>query len=134
MSSVEYSGGCLCGRTRYRIRGATRNHCYCHCRSCRLAAGAPLVAWFSVDQDQFELLQGELRMLRATPKAERGFCAHCGTALSYAHDDRAADLDITLASLDLPHDLRPRCHIWLEDKLPWVDLGDGLPGHARWAK
>ena len=40
--SVE--GGCLCGAIRYRVSGEPLARSLCHCRSCRLGAGAPSVA------------------------------------------------------------------------------------------
>jgi len=36
-------------------------------------------------------------------------------------------LDFTLLSLDDPSVLAPQMHIWVQDKLPWIKLSDGLP-------
>ena len=44
--SDAHTGGCLCGAIRYRITGAPVEALYCHCRMCRRAHGAPVVAWF----------------------------------------------------------------------------------------
>ena len=58
---------------------------------------------------------------------ERGFCGECGTSLTYRHRDQAGEIDVTLATLDEPGEVAPECHIWVSDKLAWVELGDGLP-------
>jgi hypothetical protein len=52
MSTLE--GGCLCGAIRYRVSGKPANTMICHCRTCRRAAGSPVVApthhsWLSHD-------------------------------------------------------------------------------------
>jgi hypothetical protein len=126
------SGGCLCGRSRYRLGGVPQSLCYCHCASCRRASGAPLVAWGTFAYAQFELLAGSAyARYSSSPPVERGYCASCGTALTYRHAQRAADIDVTLASLDEPGRFAPEFHVWVEDRLPWLRVADGLPQYPR---
>jgi hypothetical protein len=122
-----YAGGCLCGAVRYEARGTARYPCYCHCQSCRRAAGAPLVAWATFERAQLHISRGSLAEHRSSAGVVRGFCASCGSALTYRNEARAADIDITLASLDEPALLVPRMHMWVQDKLPWLSITDGLP-------
>jgi hypothetical protein len=65
--------------------------------------------------------------LNSSPKVRRGFCARCGSCLTYSHEARPAEIDVTLASLDEAAQLAPRMHVWVADKLPWVRIEDGLP-------
>jgi hypothetical protein len=130
----EREGGCLCGATRFRVSGAVTNLSYCHCRSCRLASGAPFVAWGTFETSRFRLLRGELARFRSSKPVVRSFCPACGTALTYAHDARPGELDVTLVALDDPGALAPECHIWVSHKLPWVTLGDALPQYPEWRK
>jgi hypothetical protein len=134
MAERSYEGGCLCRAVRYRVSGPISNLCYCHCRSCRGASGAHCVAWGTALPERFELLRGEPRIYRSSPPVQRGFCAACGSALSYRHDARPRELDFALASLDAAPELAPACHIWVSHKLPWVALSDGLPQHAEWRR
>lgn len=127
-------GGCLCGALRYRVSGAPTNRCYCHCTSCRRASGAPFVAWATFARSAFQLAQGTLSTVRSSDKVARGFCAACGTSLTYAHDERSAEIDVTLATLDDASAVAPEYHIWVWDKLPWVTIGDGLPQYRGWKK
>ena len=129
-----YEGGCLCGGVRYRVSGAARNLCYCHCRSCRLAAGAHCVAWATFDAERFELLRGEQSRVRSSERVLRTFCGRCGTAIGYLNDARPRELDVALATLDEPGELAPACHIWVSHKLPWVRLTDGLPQFPEWRR
>ena len=127
MAEASYEGSCLCGKTRYRASGTATHLSYCHCRSCRGAAGASMVAWATFEKAKFVVTGGELAMHRSSTHVLRGFCAHCGTALTYAHDRRPEEIDVTLATISDPGELRPLAHIWVSHKLPWVVLGDGLP-------
>jgi hypothetical protein len=38
---------------------------------------------------------------------------------------------VTTASLDRPDEFPPTRHIWLEDKLAWEHVDDGLPRFER---
>lgn len=127
MSEVRYTGGCMCGAVRYQLTGEGTDLCYCHCASCRRAAGAPAVPWGSFARDAFSVTRGHLAEYRSAPPVLRGFCARCGTSLTYRHERRAAEIDVTLASLDDPGALAPTMHVWVSDKLPWVSISDGLP-------
>jgi hypothetical protein len=133
MPAISYSGGCLCGRVRYEARAEVTNLCFCHCASCRRATGAPLVPWGSFAIGNFSIVQGRLAEYRSSPNVTRGFCAHCGTSLTYRREDRGAEIDVTLSSLDDPEALQPEVHIWVEDKLSWVVITDGRAQFARLA-
>jgi hypothetical protein len=126
-----YEGGCLCGAVRFRVEGAGRDLCYCHCRSCRLASGAHCVAWGTFEPARFRVTRGALTFHRSSDPVQRGHCARCGGSLTYAHAARPQEIDVALASLDDAGGLAPECHIWVSHKLPWVVLGDGLPQHAE---
>ena len=127
MSESQYSGGCLCGALRYRATGTARNLCYCHCESCRRAAGSPTVPWATFERAHFQLLRGALSEYRSSARVLRGFCAACGTSLTYRSDNRPTEIDVTLGTLDEPTRLVPQMHVWVADKLPWVTIADALP-------
>ncbi len=122
-----YTGGCLCGRVRLEASAPVSNLCYCHCNSCRRAAGASMVAWGTFASEAFHITRGELTEYRSSPPVLRGFCAACGGALTYRHEARAGEIDVTLACLDEAASLAPQVHVWVGEKLPWVVIADGLP-------
>ena len=107
-----------------------RDACFCHCTSCRRAAGAPFVAWGTVDEADFRIAAGRLAVVRSSHPVERGFCSACGTSLTYRNAQRPGEIDLTLATLDAPAAFEPRMHIWVQDKLPWVRIADDLPRYA----
>jgi hypothetical protein len=112
---------------RYQVSGKVDNLCYCHCQSCRRAAGAPMVPWGTFANDRFQITKGGLKEYRSSAQVLRGFCANCGTSMTYRHEKRPAEIDVILVTLDDPTVLVPQAHIWLRDKLPWVDINDGKP-------
>ena len=120
------NGGCLCGATRYAAKAAPFNATICHCRSCRLAAGAASVAWFSVPAAAFRWTAAAPTLHRSSPPVERSFCATCGTALTYRRDD-LTEIDIATATLDDPEAAPPRDHTQAAERLAWDVPGDGLP-------
>lgn len=127
MADSKYAGGCFCGDIRYEATGAVTNLCFCHCTSCRRAAGVPAVPWGTFVLANFKIVKGTISSYRSSPGVARGFCARCGTSLTYHHGARAEEIDVTLASLDDPTILKPERHIWMQDELPWVVVNDGLP-------
>jgi hypothetical protein len=131
MPALNYEGGCLCGRVRYVARGEATNLCFCHCRSCRRATGAPMVPWGTFAAASFAIVQGRVAEYRSSPGVTRGFCGDCGTSLTYRRDDRSGEIDVTLASLDEPAALEPAVHIWVEDKPRWLVINDGRAQFAR---
>lgn len=129
-NEASFSGGCLCGAVRYRASGPGRDLCFCHCRSCRRATGAPSVPWVTFERASFQITNGALREYHSSTDVQRGFCDVCGTTLTYHHQKRPQEIDVTMATLDAPEALRPEAHIWVEDKLSWIAIGDGLPQYA----
>jgi len=122
------SGGCLCGAVRYEAAGECSNSMVCHCRSCRRAAGSPVVAWVTFPKGGFRYVHGAPAEFRSSPSVVRTFCSACGTPLTYVHDKYDGVVDITSCSLDDPGRFPPTHHSWLSDDVHWVKFGDGLPG------
>ena len=126
---LPLEGGCLCGAVRYRISSEPRSADYCHCRMCRRAAGAPVVARLTVAHAAFAWIKGKPAVYRSSAEAERLFCPACGTQLALR--DEPDHLDVTLASLDDPAAVRPSCHIWTASRIAWFDTADDLPRYPE---
>jgi len=121
------TGGCHCGAVRFEAGGDPFHATICHCGDCRRAAGAPMVAWFSVPRTGFRVVSGTMRLYASSARAERGFCGDCGTTLTFAAHDLPGEIDVTTASLDDPALVPPWDHVQFAAHLPWVVPGDGLP-------
>jgi hypothetical protein len=93
----------------------------------RRASGAPLVAWCGFAPGNFTFTSGAPTIYKSSPRVERGFCANCGTQLTYRRLDDASFVDVTIASLDDPEAIPPQDHTWVRGRLSWIKLADGLP-------
>lgn len=114
------TGGCLCGKVRYRVSGVPRSSTLCFCRSCRLSSGAPSVGWIVVPAGQFAWLAGEPRQYRSSAAVTRSFCGDCGTPLTYRNDRSPSTIDLATVTLDRAEDYAPTREIWLSDKIAWA--------------
>ena len=124
-------GGCLCGAIRYRVSGKPTNTMICHCKSCRRAAGSPVVAWLTFATTDFRFSKGQPVEFSSSPPVRRTFCGSCGTPLTYAHRDSPESIDVTTCSLDAPQSFPPTHHSWLSDDVEWVRFGDDLPTYLQ---
>lgn len=115
---------------RYRLDGPPRRADLCHCRMCQRSAGAPVVAWGTWPSDRFAWVSGAPATFASSAKGLRSFCAACGTQLAFSDPGDPGHVDVTLASLDDPAAFPPEGHAWTASRVPWLDLGDGLPRHA----
>jgi len=127
----DLAGGCLCGKIRYRISAAPVEALYCHCRMCRRAHGAPVVAWLTVSLDAFTVTVGSPAAYRSSPKALRHFCGCCGTPLTWREADNPQLVDVSIESLDNPEAARPTIHIWTEGRIDWFETADRLPRYPN---
>ncbi len=130
---MEGQGGCLCGAVRYRIGGPPQSTSLCHCDSCRRAAGGPSLGWAIFAEADVEIVAGALPIHESSPGVERGFCARCGTALTYRRANRPGLFDVTTGSLDDPEAFPPGKEIWVEERLSWCAANPALPQFAQFS-
>jgi hypothetical protein len=106
---MSFSGGCQCGAVRYRAAKAPAEPHLCHCRMCQKAAGNYFMPLGGVAHEDFEVTRGTISYFHSSDVVRRGFCALCGTPLTYETlgGDHVA---ITLGSLDRPQDVVPVAH------------------------
>jgi len=127
----QVTGRCFCGAVRFRAAGPEKFACYCYCESCQRAAGAPVVAWATYPHNSFSVTDGEVAWRESSPGVTRGHCPDCGSSITYQHENRPDDIDISINCLDDPTSPVPRAHIWTEYKQPWAQIGDDLPVYDK---
>jgi hypothetical protein len=94
---------------------------------CRRAAGAPVVAWFSVPRDAFRIISGTPRIYRSSAFAQRSFCPTCGSHLTFESDRYPDEVDVTVCTLDDPGAVPPRDQVHTSSRLPWMAEDRNLP-------
>ncbi|RVC63425.1 GFA family protein [Mesorhizobium sp. M4B.F.Ca.ET.088.02.2.1] len=133
-AAVERTGGCLCGRIRYRVTGDPRVH-YCHCDMCRRATGSAfaVLAWTS--SSNLSWLSEEPAYRTSSPIARRGFCGACGSPLTLSYAAAEDEVALHVGTFDVPEGLEPQYNYGSSQRLAWVCCGIDLPHHdteERW--
>ena len=126
-SPAPLTGGCLCGAVRYAARPANRDGYYCHCRMCQLAFGSTRAAFINLRKDQVAWTARPPAYYASSRFARRGFCASCGTPLSFEYLD-SENMDLSVGSLDEPDTVKPTSHFAVESRVAGWHADDGLPG------
>jgi len=125
-SAAFLTGGCQCGAVRYRLLAEPTGVNVCHCRMCQKAGGGPFMAFGGVRTTEFIVTRGAISTFLSSDIAERGFCAQCGTPLTYRGlgGDRVS---VTLGSLDNPNAAEPSTQLGVESRVPWLERSLSAP-------
>lgn len=124
--TTSVSGGCQCGRVRYRISGPLANPHVCHCRMCQKAAGNFFLPLVNAQKTDIEWTRGRPAHFHSSDAVRRGFCADCGTPLTF-ETLAAKHLNVTIGSLDDPASVKPATQDGVESRLPWMGDLHRLP-------
>lgn len=117
---TQRSGGCQCGAIRFscddtRVASST----ICHCRMCQKATGQYFAAFVSFEPGAVTWTRGERKLFRSSNHVSRGFCADCGTPLTY-EPDAYEGLAISAGAFDEPAVFPPTTQYGIEAELPFV--------------
>lgn len=124
--TTPITGGCQCGRIRYSCTDPSRDGYYCHCRMCQRAVGHVAAAFWNVTKASVTFEGAEPDHFASSPIGRRGFCAACGTPLTFDYPD-SARMDLTVGSLDDPAAIALTSHFGAESRVPGWIAEDGLP-------
>ncbi len=126
MSDEIHTGGCLCGRVRFRTFGPLREVVACHCTQCRRQSGHFYAATNVADEQlRIEGLE-HVTWYKASEAARRGFCGTCGSALFWKPEAESMT-SLMAGAFDAPSGLRLARHIFCADKGDYYEIADGLP-------
>jgi len=110
-----FTGGCQCGAVRYRVDGPVAHASICNCRMCQKALGN-FIAPFAAFAGEVEWTRGRPSEFRSSQQVHRGFCANCGTPLTYRWGDHQPSL--TIGSLDDPDAVMPTVELARDNRHP----------------
>lgn len=130
MNDVQ-EGGCHCGTLRYRLEGDLTDVAHCHCSICRRVSGGLVVTWLTLPRKGFQWMAGEPKRYVAPASCTRFFCGDCGAHVALETTHSPLSIDVTVATLDRPEQVRANRHIWTGSRLPWLHLDEELPGEVE---
>ena len=116
-----FTGGCQCGAVRFACESLGRAS-LCHCRMCQKAFGsyfAPLAS-----AEGLTWTRGAPKHFQSSNVVRRGFCADCGTPLTYEYP---GGVELALGAFDDPAALPPVIQMGLESRMPFFADLAGLP-------
>jgi hypothetical protein len=122
--SELHDGGCLCGAVRFRASGPAKWTAYCHCRSCRRQTGAPVSAYAGFEREQVVFTQGAPAIYASSPGVARGFCATCGSTLTYEGERWPGELHLHVGAFDQADDFAPAGHAFPEERIGWLHIAE----------
>ena len=134
MTDETTTGGCLCGRVRFRCSGTPFWVSFCHCGDCRKASGGAFMVFAGYRRDKIEMLGDAPAVFESSPGVRRSFCPNCGSPLSYENDGLPGEVYVYAGVLDGAELLALSCHAWASRRLPWLTIEDDLrryPGNSR---
>ena len=140
--TIDVTGGCQCGAVRYAARLASDEAYFCHCRMCQRAVGNVAAALVNPRRADVTWTTREPDRFASSKIAHRGFCAACGTPLTFEYDAGSERIDLTVGSLDDPSLVRLTSHFGVESRVAHWIAPDDLPTQrcdayaplaARWA-
>ena len=129
--SEAFTGGCQCGAVRFRAASLGRAS-ICHCRMCQKQFGSfygPFVTGIGVTWTR-----GGPKYFQSSNAGRRGFCADCGTPLTFEMAEMADTVELAIGALDHPRLAAPVLQVNPNDKLPFVDALSTLPTRSATEK
>jgi hypothetical protein len=126
-AAPAHTGGCQCGAVRYAFSAEPIDPHICHCRMCQKAFGSFFAPLTGVALDDIRWTKGQPAFFRSSNLAERGFCAACGTPLTFRYFDSDI-INIAIGSLDDPAGVKPGKQYGTEGRMSWFAELAGLPG------
>jgi len=121
--SDQFEGSCLCGAVRFVASGQPESVVWCHCESCRKHSGAPVSVFVAFRRDAYAVTEGQITRFNSSPGRWRGFCARCGSTLT-CEGERSNEIHFHIGAFRDAAQLQPTRHIFPEERLPWLHLGD----------
>ncbi len=126
---MKMSGGCLCGKVRYKADAEPAFTGVCHCRNCQKQAGSAFSIVVAIPRAALSL-EGSLKDYvdhgDSGKRVLRRFCPECGSPI-VSEAETIPDLAIIKAgTLDDASWVKPTMEIYCDSAQPWVALGGSM--------
>ncbi len=118
-TAAPLTGGCQCGRIRYRAAGGVEPVSLCHCRMCQRATGGLFMAIVPVERACLDWVTQPADGFESSTIARRLFCSACGSPIGFEFVG-GEYVCVTIGTLDDP------------DRVPLPGRQVGLEGRVAW--
>lgn len=114
---MSWSGGCQCGKVRFRVDGELSDASVCHCRMCQKAMAGPFGAFVAARPEDLTWTRGEPARFQSSRTIQRGFCRDCGTPLTF---EGGKKVGLAMFALDRAAELAPEMQLVPESAPAWL--------------
>ena len=126
---VTAAGQCACGAVRIEIDVPARWAWHDHAAASRLAQGCAYATYVGSYKSRFRFTAGEKHVTRWADEGRgtvRGFCARCGTPLTYERTRAPTLVNIPRALFSERTGRETRYHMHLDEAADWTWAGEPL--------
>jgi hypothetical protein len=127
--AARAKGQCVCGDVAFEIDVPARWAWHDHSRASRRAHGAAYATYVGSWRSRFRVTKGEANITRFADESTgktRGFCARCGTPLTYERSHSPQMVNIPRALFETRTGREPRYHIGIDELQEWTYTGEPL--------
>jgi hypothetical protein len=121
----ELTGGCLCGKVRYKASGEPALTAVCHCKNCQRQAGSAFSIVVCVPESAMSI-EGATKTFNdkgdSGQPVYRVFCPECGSPIISKAPAMPGLNIIKAGTLDDTSWLKPTMEIFCNSAQPWVEL------------
>lgn len=131
-----FTGSCLCGTARYRVKSTLKKHYFCHCAQCRKLSGSEFASNLLLRPAEVEWLSGAANIKRFDYPGRaftRVFCTECGSGLPFLNVS-GTTLLIPAGSLDNAPPLSVDQRIFWPEHSDWLEAGLRAPATTGFPK
>jgi hypothetical protein len=126
MPPLPLTGGCQCGRIRYRVHARPLVFYLCHCKECQRQTSSAFGESLRIDRNALEISQG-LSLFRRTSESgtarEGWFCPGCGVRIWHGSQG-SSEINIKAGTLDDTSWLAPAGHIWTRSRQTFFNTAE----------
>jgi len=129
---VPLTGGCRCGKVRFRMEAPPIiTHC-CHCRLCQKTSGSVFAVNAMIETGHLAILEGEPAPFQDADCQKALKCPACRFSLWSHHPMFGEAIAfVGVGMLDSGERLPPEAHYFTRTKHPWVVLPPDLPAFEQ---
>jgi hypothetical protein len=126
-----HEGGCVCGKARYRVRGAPQRVSACSCTWCQKRTGSALglSVYFLKEDVEFTCKTlGRYRLISDAGRwIDQEFCQNCGTVLTWTLEFLPGYRGIAGGTFDQPTFwYKLERYVFARSKPDWLEVPHGI--------
>jgi hypothetical protein len=129
------TGGCLCGKVRYRVDAPVERLAACYCTDCQRATSSGFSANALIPTSAFALTRGQTKVFTKIADSgnalHRHFCGDCGSWLYNPKGDDPDFLILKAGAFDRHDGMKIVVNLWTRSRPPWAPIDTSIRSHEQ---